>query len=81
VGRAGQGPIKEILKRRILTKNESLFEEPLQLIRGESAIREPGNYYELLRAIARGATRFTEILQQSKISSGQLLTSRLDRLE
>jgi AAA+ ATPase superfamily predicted ATPase len=78
---AGQGPIKEILRRRILTKDESLFEEPLQLIRGESAIREPGNYYELLRAIARGATRFNEILQQSKISSGQLLTSRLDRLE
>lgn len=77
---AGQASIREILKRRILTKDESLFEEPLQLIRGESAIREPGNYYELLRAIARGATHFNEILQQSKISSGQLLTNRLDRL-
>jgi AAA+ ATPase superfamily predicted ATPase len=77
---AGQLPIREILKRRILTKDESLFEEPLQLIRGESEIREPGNYYELLRAIARGATQFNEILQQSKISSGQLLTNRLDRL-
>ena len=62
------------------TKDEPLFEEPLQLIRGESAIREPGNYYEVLRAIARGATHFNEILQQSKISSGQLLTGRLDRL-
>jgi uncharacterized protein len=44
------------------------------------AIREPGNYYEILRAIARGATQFNEIVQQSKISSGQLLTGRLDRL-
>jgi AAA+ ATPase superfamily predicted ATPase len=77
---AGQASIREILKRRILTKDEPLFEEPLQLIRGESAIREPGNYYEVLRAIARGATHFNEILQQSKISSGQLLTNRLDRL-
>jgi|HubBroStandDraft_2_1064218.scaffolds.fasta_scaffold00403_16 AAA+ ATPase superfamily predicted ATPase len=77
---AGHASIRDILKRRILTKDEPLFEEPLQLIRGESAIREPGNYYELLRAIARGATKFNEILQQSKISSGQLLTNRLDRL-
>lgn len=77
---AGQASIREILKRRILTKDEPLFEEPLQLIRGESAIREPGNYYEVLRAIARGATQFNEILQQSKISSGQLLSGRLDRL-
>jgi AAA+ ATPase superfamily predicted ATPase len=77
---AGQASVREILKHRILTKDEPLFEEPLQLIRGESAIREPGNYYQLLRAIARGATHFNEILQQSKISSGQLLTGRLDRL-
>jgi AAA+ ATPase superfamily predicted ATPase len=77
---AGHASIREILRRRILTKDEPLFEEPLQLIRGESSIREPGNYYEVLRAIARGATKFNEILQQSKISSGQLLTARLDRL-
>jgi uncharacterized protein len=77
---AGQASIREILKRRILTKDEPLFEEPLQLIRGESAIREPGNYYEVVRAIARGATQFNEILQRSKISSGQLLNNRLDRL-
>ena len=77
---AGHSSIRDILKRRVLTKDEPLFEEPLQLIRGESAIREPGNYYELLRAIAGGATKFNEILARSKISSGQLLTTRLDRL-
>lgn len=78
---AGQASLREILKRRILTKDEPLFEEPLQLIRGESEIREPGNHYEILRAIARGATQFNEILQQSKVSSGQLLTGRLNRLQ
>lgn len=77
---AGKGSIREILRRRILSKDEPLFEEPLQLIRGERAIREPGNYYEVLRAIAFGATHFNEILNRSKISSGQLLTDRLDRL-
>jgi AAA+ ATPase superfamily predicted ATPase len=77
---AGKASIREILKRRILAKDESLFEEPLQLIRGESTIREPGNYYELLRTIARGATRFSDIAQRSKISSGQLLNNRLERL-
>jgi AAA+ ATPase superfamily predicted ATPase len=78
---AGAGSVGEILKRRVLRKDEPLFEEPLALIRGESEIREPGNYYEIMRAIARGATQFNEILQQSKVSSGQLLTNRLKRLE
>lgn len=77
---AGHSSIREILIRRVLAKDESLFEEPLQMIRGESSIREPGNYYEVIRAIARGATQFNEIVHKSKISSGQLLTGRLDRL-
>ena len=77
---AGRGSLREILTRRILLKDESLFDEPLQLIRGESSIREPGNYYELLRAIARGATHFNEILHKSRIASGQLLSGRLERL-
>ncbi len=77
---AGHASIRDILKRKVLRKDEPLFDEPLQLIRGESSIREPGNYYEILRSIARGATKFNEILQQSKISSGQLLTGRLNRL-
>jgi AAA+ ATPase superfamily predicted ATPase len=77
---AGDSSIQDIIQRKILTKDEPLFEEPLQLIRGESSIREPGNYYEILRSIARGATQFNEILQRSKVPSGQLLTSRLERL-
>ena len=78
---AGTSGLPTILTERILTKDESLFEEPLQLIRGEDEIREPGNYYAILRAIAEGATQFSEIQASSKVSSGQLLTKRLARLE
>lgn len=77
---AGGGSIRRILEQRIFAKDEPLFEEPLQMIRGEPEIREPGNYYQVLRAIAGGATHFNEILQQSKISSSQLLVERLNRL-
>jgi AAA+ ATPase superfamily predicted ATPase len=77
---AGRGALKQILAERILTRGESLFEEPLQLIRGEDEIREPGSYYALLRAVAGGATRFAEIESKSKITSSSLLTKRLARL-
>lgn len=78
---AGPAPIRQVLTQRVLAKGESLFEEPLQLIRGEDEIREPGNYYEILRAIAGGATQFSEIASRSKVSSSQVLTKRLQRLE
>lgn len=77
---AGRTPFKQLLTR-ILTRGESLFEEPLQLIRGEDEIREPGNYYEILRAVADGATQFSEIASRSKVSSTQILTRRLHNLE
>lgn len=78
---AGQASLQSVLKERILQKDESLFEEPLQLIRGEDEIREPGNYYAILRAIAQGETQFNAIESRSKITSGQLLAKRLKRLE
>jgi hypothetical protein len=77
---AGRLPVRQFLKERILTKGEPLFEEPLQLIRGEDEIREPGNYYEILRAVAQGETQFAEIHNQLKASSTPLLTKRLKRL-
>lgn len=78
---AGRRSLLQILTQRILARGESLFEEPLQLIRGEDEIREPGNYYEILRAVARGATQFSQIASQSKVSSSQTLTNRLRSLE
>ena len=78
---AGQAPIQDFLTQNVLARGESLFEEPLQLIRGEDQIREPGNYYEILRAIAGGATQFSEIGSRSKVSSSPLLNQRLRNLE
>lgn len=78
---AGKGSIERVLEERVLAKDQSLFEEPLQLIRGEEEIREPGNYFEILRAISQGATRFNEIATESRASSPQVLTKRLKRLE
>lgn len=78
---AGPTPVEDLLTRHVLARGESLFEEPLQLIRGEDQIREPGNYYEILRAIAGGATQFSEIRDQSKVSSDSLLNQRLRNLE
>lgn len=78
---AGHESLPRVLEERILKKDESLFEEPLQLIRGEDEIREPGSYYAILRAIAQGETRFNEIETRSKITSGQLLAKRLKRLQ
>ena len=78
---AGQTTVGRLLAQRVLARGESLFDEPLQLIRGEDEIREPGNYYEILRAIAGGATQFSEIVNRSKVSSGQVLTKRLRSLE
>ncbi len=77
---AGRGPLRQVLAERILAPGESLHEEPLQLIRGEDEIREPGSYYALMRAVAGGATRFAEIQSASKITSSSLLTKRLARL-
>ncbi len=77
---AGRDRLHEVMRHRILTSGESLFEEPLQLIRGEDGIREPGSYFAILRAIASGATRAGEIQSRSQVRSSQLLSKRLDRL-
>jgi len=77
---AGTRDLEAVLKERVLAKDESLFEEPLNLIRGESEIREPGNYYEILRAIAAGSTQFAEILQRTRSSATASLARRLSRL-
>lgn len=78
---AGKRSLESILKARILAKDESLFEEPLQLIRGEDEIREPGTYYAILRAVSQGRTRHNEIGAATKVTSSALLSQRLRRLE
>jgi len=76
---AGRGPLRRIIAERILTIGESLYEEPLHLLREEQVIRTPGSYFDVLRAIARGATRHNEIAQQASLETPALsrLLSRL----
>lgn len=47
------------IERHILSKGEFLYEEPEFLLRQE--LREPATYMGILEAIARGASRVTEI--------------------
>ena len=63
---AGRGGISSVIRDRVLSKGESLYEEPLHLLREEQKIRDPGTYFAVLRAIAGGATQFNEIQQQAQ---------------
>lgn len=78
---AGTGDLESVLKERVLARDESLFEEPLQLLRGERDLRDPGSYYGVMRAIATGSNQFSEILQAAGKPTGNALNSRLKRLE
>jgi AAA+ ATPase superfamily predicted ATPase len=58
---AGAGKLPELIAERILGKGESLYEEPLHLLRQEQTIRDPATYFAIVRAIASGSTRVSEI--------------------
>lgn len=76
---AGKGSLVSIIRNRVLTKGEALYEEPLHLLREEQKIRDPGTYFAVLRAISGGAAQFNEIEQQARVESN--LHVMLDRLE
>lgn len=76
---AGRSALSTVIRDRILTKGESLYEEPLHLLRGEQAVRDPGTYFSVLRAIADGATQFNAIQQRAGIARN--LDTMLSRLE
>lgn len=78
---AGRGDLETVLKERILPPGESLSEEPLQLLRGERGLRDPGAYFEVLQAIAQGRTQFNEIAQATGSPATNALSARLTRLE
>jgi uncharacterized protein len=77
---AGPGPIREVIAERILRKGESLYEEPLHLLREEQTIRTPGTYFKLCAAIAGGATQYNDIAAKAKIDNANL-SKMLPRLE
>jgi len=58
---AGKGCLSEAIADRILSKGESLYEEPLHLLREEQTIRDPGTYFAIVREVAAGRTTVSEI--------------------
>lgn len=76
---AAQRPLAEVIKDVILSPDAPLYDDPEHLIREEENIREPGPYFGIMQAIARGYSNPTAIGGQLEISS-QLATSYLDRL-
>lgn len=77
---AGGGELSEAIAERILRKGESLYEEPLHLLREEQEIRDPATYFAVVRAIAAGRTRIGEISGAAGVPTPNL-TKMLRRLE
>ncbi len=77
---AGRGELTKAIAERILSKGESLYEEPLHLLREEQEIRDPATYFAVIRAIANGCTRLGDISNAAQISTPNL-SKMLDRLE
>jgi AAA+ ATPase superfamily predicted ATPase len=77
---AGPGELRELIATRILSKGESLYEEPLHLLREEQEIRDPATYFAVVRAIAAGRTRVSELSSTAQIPTPNL-TKMLGRLE
>jgi AAA+ ATPase superfamily predicted ATPase len=77
---AGDGALPGLIAERILSKGESLYEEPLHLLREEQEIRDPATYFAVVRAIAAGNTRVGEISNAAQIPTPNLV-KMLNRLE
>jgi AAA+ ATPase superfamily predicted ATPase len=79
---AGEGGLDDVLAERILSKGESLYEEPLHLLRGEQEIRDPASYFAVVREIAAGRTRTGEISNATQLPTPNLakMLSRLETL-
>ena len=69
---------EEIIKDAILAKNSFLYAEPRFLLMEE--LREPSLYFSLLRAIASGKTRLSEIGQEVGIQEPQKVNRYLTTL-
>lgn len=76
----GTGSLSELIAERILAKGESLYEEPLHLLREEQEIRDPGTYFAIVKEIAAGRTRISEIANATQVPMPNL-SKMLNRLE
>lgn len=79
---AGEGSLDDLIAERILSKGESLYEEPLHLLREEQEIRDPASYFAVVREVAAGRTRSGEISNATQLSTPSLakMLSRLETL-
>ena len=69
--------VEENIKRNFLVPNAYLFEEPTNLIKQEC--RDPSQYNSIIRAIASGSSRMSEICTKTGLDTG-LATSYLNKL-
>ena len=73
---AGRRSLTGVIEDVILSPDAPLYDDPEHLIREEEGIREPGPYFGIMEAIARGYTDPTAIAGKLQISS-QLATKFL----
>jgi AAA+ ATPase superfamily predicted ATPase len=67
------------IRRQILDEQGLLYNEPQLLLMEE--LREPRNYFSILRAIAQGRTRLNEIVQSAGVGSATTTIRYLDILQ
>lgn len=67
------------IRAQILTEQGLLYSEPHLLLMEE--LREPRNYFSILRAIAQGRTRLNEIVQSARVGSATTTSRYLDILQ
>lgn len=69
--------VEDNIKTNFLVPNSYLFEEPTNLIKQEC--RDPAHYNSIIRAIASGSSRMSEICTKTGLDTG-LTTSYLNKL-
>jgi AAA+ ATPase superfamily predicted ATPase len=69
--------VEDNIRHNFLTPNEYLFEEPTNLIKQEC--RDPSQYNSIIKAIATGSTRLSEICSKTGLDTA-LATSYINKL-
>lgn len=67
------------IEEQILDEKGTLYNEPHLLLMQE--LREPRNYFSILRAIAQGNTRLNEIAQSARVGTAATTARYLDTLQ
>lgn len=67
------------IRSQVLDVQGPLYSEPQLLLMEE--LREPRNYFSILRAIAQGSTRLNEIAQTAGVGTGAITARYLDTLQ